>query len=67
MAQSMPDISRAIFTIWRPYLAEEFALAQQTLGEPIDRERYDADRARFMDVVDTPDKLFRFSEALGSS
>ena len=67
MAYSIPGMSRMIYDTFAPSYAEDWALAVNP-GHPLlggfDKARYDEDYARFLEGVDTPEKLFKIASAL---
>jgi hypothetical protein len=67
MASSTPGIEHALFMVHVPHYAEEYALAVNP-GHPLtggfDPVRFAADRALFLERVDTPAKLAMVIEAL---
>jgi hypothetical protein len=61
MAQNVNHFPQVLYRSWIGEFADEYALAMNE-GHPLlggfDCAQYEADRARFCERVDSPDKLF---------
>lgn len=66
MATNWPGFKDAMYEAYVEGYADEYAfvVAGHPLLKDFDREKYDAVRARFLERIDTPEKLMEIAEAL---